>query len=372
MQEIINHPISRSGKSVVGILRTSAQNVVDDIGRLMRNLNYKSDLTPKLETILKINISWHHYYPACSTTPWQLEGVTRTLIEDHFIPESLIPAQNRTVVVDPEKGAENNRHNSVLNKYGLKTAWLFKPEVEWVNFKPQQKMLVLDDIFPEGITIPKLFIGKNAIHLPTMKTHVFTRTTGAMKNAFGGLLKENRHWCHAHIHETLVDLLAIQKEIHPGLFAVMDGTISGKGPGPRAMEPVVTNLMLASNDMVSIDAIAAKLMGFEPLEIDYIRLAHDMGLGCGDPREIELIGDDVGDLQLNFKVGNTLASLGQKMIYWGPLKPFEKFLLRSKGVGWSYIASKLYHDFYWYPLIGKRRKNKILNGTDWGNLFKSY
>ena len=37
-----------------------------------------------------------------------------------------------------------------------------------------------------------------------------------MKNAFGGLLNFQRHWTHSVIHETLVDLLSIQKEIHPG------------------------------------------------------------------------------------------------------------------------------------------------------------
>ena len=85
--------------------------------------------------------------------------------------------------------------------------------------------------------IPRRFLGENIIHLPTVKTHVFTTTTGAMKNAFGGLLNTRRHYTHSWIHETLVDLLAIQKEIHPGMFAVMDGSIAGDGPGPRAMRP---------------------------------------------------------------------------------------------------------------------------------------
>jgi uncharacterized protein (DUF362 family) len=53
--------------------------------------------------------------------------------------------------------------------------------------------------------IPRRFIGENIIHLPTVKTHVFTTMTGAMKNAFGGLLNERRHWTHPVIHETLVD-----------------------------------------------------------------------------------------------------------------------------------------------------------------------
>ena len=84
-------------------------------------------------------------------------------------------------------------------------------------------MLALDAIYPEGIRIPKRLVGSNIIHLPTMKTHVFTQMTGAMKNAFGGLLFEKRHWTHSVIHETLVDLLAIQKEIHPGIFATCKG-----------------------------------------------------------------------------------------------------------------------------------------------------
>ena len=98
-------------------------------------------------------------------------------------------------------------------------------------------MRVLDQIFPEGIHIPDYFFGKNIVHLPTMKCHIYTTTTGAMKNAFGGLLNTRRHYTHSWIHETLVDLLAIQKEIHPGLFAIMDGTTAGNGPGPRTMYP---------------------------------------------------------------------------------------------------------------------------------------
>ena len=49
-----------------------------------------------------------------------------------------------------------------------------------------------------------------------MKCHIYTTTTGAMKNAFGGLLHTHRHYTHTWIHHTLVDLLAIQKEIHTG------------------------------------------------------------------------------------------------------------------------------------------------------------
>ena len=59
----------------------------------------------------------------------------------------------------------------------------------------------------------------------------------------------------------------------------------------HAAFPHVKNIVLASADCVAIDAVAAQLMGFESLSIKYIRLAHERGLGCGDPRQIDIVGD---------------------------------------------------------------------------------
>ncbi len=147
-------------------------------------------------------------------------------------------------------------------------------------------------IFPEGIQIPDYFFGKNIVHLPTMKCHIYTTTTGAMKNAFGGLLNTQRHYTHSWIHETLVDLLAIQKEIHSGLFAIMDGTTAGNGPGPRTMYPGGQERACWRRPIRSRSTrSSAKMMGFDPMSLEYIRLAHEDGLGVGDPRDIEIVGD---------------------------------------------------------------------------------
>jgi uncharacterized protein (DUF362 family) len=361
-------------KSRVAVLKTRPGTVLEDIGRLMDLAQVKEELRPAATTLLKVNISWHVWYPACSTTPWQLEGVIRGLTQAGFVADRILAAQNSTVVVDPHVGVRNNKLEPVLNRYGIRSVWLNdkESEADWVRYEPKGKMLVLNDVYPDGLMIPKTLIGANVVHLPTLKTHVFTEMTGAMKNAFGGLLHLKRHWTHSVIHETLVDLLTIQKEIHPGIFAVMDGTISGDGPGPRAMRLRVTNLMLASRDQVAIDAVAAKLMGFDPLTIRFLKLANDAGLGNADPRQIDLVGDDVSDVNLGYSRNeNTLASKGQKLIYHGPLKPLEKVLLQSPLVPWSYLASRLYHDGYWYPFVGVPRKRKILE-TDWGRLFLSY
>ncbi len=357
-------------KPKVAVVYTSPETVVEDIGYAMRLADYQKFLPIDTATLLKINTSWQHYYPACSTSPWQLEGVVNTLKNDGY--EQLIPAHNGTVVVDPREGALNNKLASVEKKHGLTGIFLDFPPTKWVPYEPQAKMLVLDKIYPNGIQIPELFIDKNIIHLPTLKTHVFTTITGAMKNAFGGLLNRNRHWTHSAIHETLVDLLNIQYEIHRGVFSVTDGTFAGDGPGPRAMRWHVKNVILASADQVAIDAVAARIMGFDPMSIKFIRLGHESGKGCGDTNEIEIVGEDIRGINFNFSRGqNTFASRGQKLIYWGPLKPVEKLLLRSFLAPLAYLASNLYHNSFWLRFVGRKRIRKAME-TPWGTLFKRY
>ncbi len=358
------------GKGKVAVLKTTPNTILDDIDQLMVLGEVDKVLPKDVATGLKINISWQTWYPACSTAPWQLEGVIRTLKRLGY--SNLLGVHNDTVVVDTSVGETNNKHRYVTDKYEVPCTYLYQEKFEWVRFEPRQPFLVLDKVYPDGVFIPKVLMGKNIVHLPTVKTHVFTTITGAMKNAFGGLLHRNRHWTHSVIHETLVDLLMIQQEIHPGIFAVMDGTFAGDGPGPRAMRWHEKDILLASADQVAIDAISAKLQGFDPMSIPFIRLAHEMGLGVGNPKDIEIVGYDISqEKPWNFVQEDTFASRGQKMIYHGPLKPLEKILLQSPLVPWSYFASNFYHNVYWYPFVGRKRVEDALN-TKWGQLFKNY
>ena len=59
---------------VVSVVATMPETVLEDVERAMRLAGAEAVLSPERETLLKINISWQHWYPGCSTTPWQLEG----------------------------------------------------------------------------------------------------------------------------------------------------------------------------------------------------------------------------------------------------------------------------------------------------------
>ncbi len=368
-------------RSTVAIVRTKPETVLEDYHRLMNLAGYQNIITKDAETALKVNISWHFFYPAASTTPWQLEGVIRTMKRDGYEPKRIHACHNRTVVIDARLGERENKQVGVVEAHGLANVHLYEDTVEWVHIREAvgdlaDRFLCLNQVYPKGFSIPRRLIGENIIHLPTVKTHVFTTMTGAMKNAFGGLLNEHRHWTHPVIHETLVDLLMIQQRIHRGVFAVMDGTFAGDGPGPRCMVPYVKNVLLASADQVAIDAMAAKLMGFDPLnDVRFIRLAHERGLGCGDPREIE-VGGDVEFANENWRfVGPfkrmTFAANMQHAIYWGRLKGFLEWSLRTWLAPWAYIASVLYHDWFWYPIVGRARVRAAMH-SPWGRLFHNW
>ena len=358
--------------SKVAVLKTTPETVLNDYCRLCELAGLDSALDRSASTIIKDNISWHLLFPSSNTTPWQLEGTILALREKGF--NDLVSVHNKTVVTIADKGDKYNRFGPVLRKYGIPVKYNFKDEdMKWVRFTPRAKMLVLDKIFPEGIHIPDFFMGKNIVHLPTVKTHSYTVTTGAMKNAFGGLLNTHRHYTHTWIHDTLVDLLSIQKEIHTGIFNTMDGTTAGSGPGPRTLIPHTKNVILASSDPVAIDAVSARMMGFNPLDIRYIARATELGLGQGDPRNIEIAGmKEAAEERWNFKVGVNFGT-GTGMLLWrSPLRIFQKLLFHTPLVNIFIFASEFYHDHYWYPFRGKSTVDTWLRESPWGQLFQSY
>jgi uncharacterized protein (DUF362 family) len=351
-------------RSKVAVIKTKPNSVLDDYGKVMRLVGYKEVLNKKRKTLVKLNLSWSLFYPACSTPPWQLDGVLKEL-EGY----DLMAVENKTVVTDVMKGLKNNKWESVLDKYKVPFASL--PQVKWSVYKPKHKMIAIPKIFPDGLKIPDIFHGRDMIHLPTMKTHGHTTMTGAMKNAFGGLITERRHHSHKMIHEVLVDLLQIQKEIHPNLFAVMDGAVCGDGAGPRTMVPVEKNFLLASSDQVAIDTISARMMGFDPMEIPFIKIAHRRKLGVGNPDKIKIIGEDISEVNFGFTTGKSPVIMGDQLFRKGALRFVEPFLFHTGLFKACVFGSAFYHDSIWYPTVGKKRIAEFMK-SKWGELFKSY
>ena len=359
-------------KSKVAVIRCTPETAVGDVRRVMGLGGAGDALDASATTILKNNISWHLMFPGANTTPWQLEGAILGLRDAGL--SDLVCVENETVVTSAQKGEVLNKQRPICRHYDVPVRYNFRPsDMTWRVYQPRARMLALDEIFPNGIRIPDYFHGKNVVHLPTTKCHIYTNTTGSMKNAFGGLLDNRRHYCHSRIHETLVDLLAIQKEIHRGIFTVMDGTTAGNGPGPRTMIPLNKSVLLASADCVAVDALAAKMMGFEPMDHDFIRLAHERGLGTGRVEEMEIVGDlDAAAERWGFHTGDNPASAVGKLFWFGPGRQLQRLMFQTPLVYAFIFASAIYHDHVWYPTRGRRIVDDWLANSPWGRLFAAY
>ena len=369
----------------VFIKKVSPETIVQDYADLMDMAKYQQYFSPQQKVLVKLNLSWSKYFPACSSPPWQVEGVLKKLRDDGFPGRNIFTCENRTVVNNIAKGLKGNKWSPIISQYNA----FFVPltRVNFAPFKSKIPLKALDSkIFPEGFSIPKLYIGKNMIHLPTFKTHGHTGAYGgdfnkhnpereggitcSIKNSFGGLLTTRRHFAHQYMSEVLHDLLAIQKQIHPNLLAIVDGTVAGDGDGPRCMFPRIKNYIMAGYDQVAVDATAAKIMGFDPMELPFIKMCHEEGLGIGDVDQIDYVGEDISRVDWNFKVGRSLVVFGDQQVRKGKLKFLEPlmhtFLFRI-----PIMLSALYHDLYWYNVVGKRRIKKY-NQTGWGKLFQTY
>jgi uncharacterized protein (DUF362 family) len=354
--------------ATVFINKTAPENVVEDYEGLVKQ--FHKQFSPRRPVIIKLNLSWTKFYPACSSPPWQLEGIIKGLLSLGFLPKQIIPVENKTVVTNVRKGAVNHSWDRVCRKYRVKIHFL--DDEPYRLYQPKGKMLVLDKVFPAGISLPKIIFDKPLISLCTLKTHVFTQNTGAIKNYFG-MLNTNRHHAHRFIHQAIIDLLTIQKEIHPQIVAFMDGTTIGYGSGPRAMKLKKADLILASTDEVALDSTAAKIIGLNNNKIDYLTLGKKLGLGENQTKNIHFrfLGKIKKLPNFRLRGADNTASRGQKFIYHHCPLWLEKLLLQTFIAPWSYLASRFYYDLYWYQAVGKKRL-KTFFASDWGRLFQKY
>ena len=134
------------GKGKVAVLRTTPATVLEDTERVMKLGGFESALPKDIQTGLKINISWQTWYPACSSTPWQIEGVIQALQNAGY--EDIVGVHNDTVVVDTQDGERNNKHLYVTEKYQIPCLYLYNQDFEWVEYRPKRPFLVLDKVYP--------------------------------------------------------------------------------------------------------------------------------------------------------------------------------------------------------------------------------
>ena len=131
------------------------------------------------------------------------------------------------------------------------------------------------------------------INLPKLKTHSLTLLTCTMKNMFGtipGFRKAELHKIYPKPRAFADMLVHLYKLVTPSL-SIVDAVVAMEGNGPSAGRPYKIGVLMAGDDGVALDAVAARVIGFEPGKIDTIEIATELGLGESNFNAIEISGD---------------------------------------------------------------------------------
>jgi len=142
-------------------------------------------------------------------------------------------------------------------------------------------------VFPEVESYRLVQEADVIVSLPKMKTHDQTDITCAIKKLKGLLSDKYKRMMHQEgLFDGVVDLMAAVK---PKL-AVVDGIYCQEGLGPVFGKPVEMDLILASRDLVAVDAVCSRIMGFDPENVLLSKNAAERGLGTYMTEEIEVVG----------------------------------------------------------------------------------
>jgi uncharacterized protein (DUF362 family) len=176
-------------------------------------------------------------------------------------------------------------------------------EIAYLDEEPYEEVEAPNAKILKRISLPRSFLDCNIfVTAPKMKTHNQTGVSLSIKNQHGLLKAEDKKIMHRDdIHQKIVDITSLAK---PDLI-VVDGTIGLEGQGPTYGSPVEVNLILAGTNVVSTDAVASYVMGFEPESITSLRVAQTQGLGTLDMRQIGVKGENPDSVRLAFRKPST-------------------------------------------------------------------
>jgi uncharacterized protein (DUF362 family) len=161
------------------------------------------------------------------------------------------------------------------------------------------ELLDLDRLDPMELTIPRGRLLRKIkvssilkdvdiiISIPVMKTHMHTQVTLSLKNMKGLLWRREKARFH-HLstkkemtrgYKTLDMAISEMAMVLRPHLTIIDGTVGMEGMGPAYGRPKAMGIVIVGDNALSADAVAARLMGFQPGRIPHLRFAQVIGLG---------------------------------------------------------------------------------------------
>lgn len=259
----------------------------EPVFRALDLVDYKSALSGWDSVLIKVNfITVEKWDSGATTDPIMVEAIIKRLKD---LPVKIRIVESDATFTNADKAFEVTGMKEMGERNG----------VECVNLRYVEDRVRIE--IPNGeslqsVTVPRMVTESAIISAAKLKTHMSTKVTLGMKNMFGLLPDKFKGKYHAKgISKVIADINTVLK---PAL-TVIDGFVGMEGPGPSGGTPVKMDLIIAGKDVVATDATAARIMGFEPLEIAHIRKAYERGLG--NINDVEVLGSRIEEVARVFK-----------------------------------------------------------------------
>jgi uncharacterized protein (DUF362 family) len=255
--------------------------------RALDLIDYKEALSGWSRVLIKVNF--------ITTKTWETGATTDPLVVEAII-KSLQKLPVEAIVV--ESDATTTNATKAFKVTGM-AEMCESNGVEWLNLRHLEDRVEIP--IPEGevlskIKVPRIVTEYPIINAAKMKTHNSTMVSLGMKNMFGLLPDKFKGKYHFRgISKVILDINSVLKPT----LTVIDGFVAMEGRGPVHGRPVIMDTIIAGRDVVATDAVASRVMGFDPREISHILRAPEKCLG--EIEDIEIVGDSIEAVKRDFR-----------------------------------------------------------------------
>jgi len=223
------------------------------------------------------------------------------------------------------EGFANYGYPRLAAKYGVKVVDLDQEPCEVVHVFDER------DFRPHPVRMSRLLLDRNSFVLSAakLKTHDLVVTTLSLKNIVLGApvkdldtgkrgkarVESNKRTVHGGGFRGInYNLFALAQHLHPHL-AVIDGYDGMEGHGPTRGTPVEHRVCVVGTDWLAADRVAVELMGIDFAKVGYLNYCADAGLGEGDLKKIEIVGEPIARHVKSYKLANNI----EQQLMW--MKP---------------------------------------------------
>lgn len=222
------------------------------------------------------------------------------------------------------EGFDNYGYFDLQKKYRVKLVDLDQEKYEKIHVFDEK------DFRPHPVRTSSLIIdpGTFVISAAKLKTHDRVLATLSLKNiVFGAPIKDlgyswdkhrkagtknDKPIAHGSGYRGInYNLFSLANVLHPDL-SVIEGMEGMEGNGPNSGTPVDHRICIAGTDWLAADRVAIELMGIDYANVGYLNYCADAGMGEGDLKKIEILGEKLADHIKTYKLNENI----EKQLIW--------------------------------------------------------